>query len=127
MKKFFAFVVLGFFFLATIQLLFAKGPQTQGLQGQGRTPLGFSILLCVADGVLEGGASLSTIGDTIVLFGGQVVLEALTSVTTSNGLSSITVQVTHGTSSSTHTITFVDNPNSPDGALDCGDTIVSVS
>jgi hypothetical protein len=125
MKKFSAFLVSGFLFLATIPPVFAKGQQTQGRQGQGTTNLGFSTLLCVADGVL-GGASLSTTGDTIVLFGGQVVLEALSSVTApSNGFSSITVEITHGTSSSTHTITFVDRDSN--SALNCGDPIVSVS
>jgi len=124
MKKLIVFVFSGFLFLTSIPPVFAKGPQGQAPQGKGTTPLGFSTLLCVADGVL-GGASLSTIGDTIVLFGGQVILQAMSSVTTSNGVSTIMVQITHGTSSSTHTITFVDRDSN--NALNCGDTIVSVS
>ncbi len=35
------------------------------------------------------------------------------------------VKVTHGTTSSTHTITYEDS--NEDGGLDCGDTIISIS
>jgi hypothetical protein len=86
------------------------------------TPLGFSTLLCTAD-ALVGGASLP--GDPIVLFGGQVIIEATSAVGTSNGFSAIDVKITHGKSSSEHTITFIDTDLS--GTLNCGDTIVSVS
>jgi hypothetical protein len=96
-------------------------PPTQG----GPSPLGISTLLCTAD-ALVGGVSLSQIGDQIVLFGGQVIIEAASNITSpSSGLSAIDVTITHGTSSSNHTITFIDTVNP--GTLNCGDTIVSVS
>ncbi len=88
----------------------------------GPQPQGFSTLLCLADALL-GGASLKNAGDTITLFGGQVVVKAASDVRTVNGVSEIDVQVIHGDSFSDHTIRFIDNG---DGALDCGDTIVAV-
>ena len=90
---------------------------------QRTSPLGFSTLLCLADGLL-GGVSLKTQGDSFELFGRQVMVSATSSLSTANGVSSINVQIFHGTSSSAHTITFVDRDS--DG-LNCGDTIVSVS
>lgn len=93
-------------------------PSAPGLQ-----PQGFSVLLCLADALL-GGASLSNDGDTIVLFGGQVIIEATSDVSTVNGVSDIDVRITHGESFSDHTARFIDDG---DGALDCGDTIVAVT
>jgi hypothetical protein len=122
MKKFIVFIVSGFLFLTTVPPVFAKGPQGQSGQGQGTTPLGFSTLLCMADALLDG-AELP--GDPIVLFGGQVIVDDLSEVSTSNGVSTIMVRITHGKTHSDHTITFIDSDSS--GKLNCGDTIVSVS
>jgi hypothetical protein len=122
MKKLIVFIASGFLFLATIPPVFAKGPQGQAPQGQGTTPLGFSTLLCMADALLDG-AELP--GDPIVLFGGQVMVDDLSPVSTSGGFSTIMVRITHGKTHSDHTITFTDTDLS--GTLNCGDTIVSVS
>jgi hypothetical protein len=81
-----------------------------------------SVLLCLADALL-GGASLASEGDTVTLFGGQVIIEATNDVSTVDGVSDIDVRITHGDSSSDHTVRFVDDS---DGALDCGDTIVAI-
>jgi hypothetical protein len=130
MRKFAIYALAGILSLSAISVASAqvrgqKPTQIPPIQSPGAhtpTPLGFSTLLCVAD-ALVGGVSLP--GDPIVLFGGQVIIEATSAVVTSNGLSAINVNITHGKSSSEHTITFIDTDSS--GTLNCGDTIVSVS
>lgn len=121
MKKFVAFAIAGFVCLATIPPAFAAGPRVPS-QSQNQKGPGFSTLLCMAD--ILGEAALP--GDPIVLFGGQVIVEAISAVTSpSAGVSAIDVRITHGQKCSEHTITFVDVNTS--GTLNCGDTIVSVS
>ena len=89
------------------------------------TPAGFNTLLCLADALLDGAASIP--GDTpISLFGGQVAIVPLVSIVAADGISTIDVRVTHGGDSNDHRVTFVDNAG-PVGALNCGDTIVLVS
>lgn len=89
------------------------------------TPRGFSTLLCVADALLVGGASLSTEGDTITLFGGKVLVEAISNVTPGAEFSTIDVRITHGNDFSEHTVRFIDSTE-PFNTLNCGDTILAV-
>lgn len=96
-------------------------PPVQVPPAQRPSPQGFGTLLCLADALL-GGAALP--GDPIVLFGGQVVIDDISTLQSSNGLLAIDVRITHGTSFSDHTVTFIDANSS--GTLNCGDTIVSV-
>ena len=123
MKQLFTVILAAFVFFVTLPPVFAaRAPQAQGHHQQVPTPQGFSTLLCLADALL-GGAELP--GDPIILFGGQVIVQATSPVSSSNGVSTITVEIIHGKSSSEHTITFIDvNENVK---LDCGDTIISVS
>jgi hypothetical protein len=64
--------------------------------------------------------------EPIVLFGGQVSIDAISTVSSpSAGVSAIDVVITHGDKSNQHTITFIDVSTS--GTLNCGDTILPVS
>ena len=105
--------------LAVQASAFAQGPSVKG----------FDSLLCIADVLLPGGAELKFKGDEITLFGGQVRIVALSDVQCTNGgtLCQIQVQIFHGKSSSTHTLTFLDQ-NQPDSdSLTCGDSVVTVT
>jgi hypothetical protein len=59
-------------------------------------------------------------GDPIVLFGGQVIVEAISAVAPSSGTATsiLDVRITHGQKFSEHTITFIDVDNST--TLNCG-------
>jgi hypothetical protein len=72
---------------------------------------GFSRLLCIA-------AQLAP-----ELNGAQVNIDVLSDQVI-DGYGTAVVTISHGTSSSTHTIAYVDNGS---GSLDCGDVILSVS
>lgn len=83
---------------------------------------GFNTVLCVADGLLPG----ASLPDEIVLFGRQVILRGSNLIDRGDGLFEITVEVIHGTTSSVHTVRFIET-TVPSRALNCGDTIISVS
>jgi hypothetical protein len=96
---------------------------------QGPSPKGFDALFCIADVLLPGGSELKNAGDQIVLFGGQVRIVALSKVTCNGGgnICEITVQIIHGSSSSEHTLTFLDQNQPQDDSLTCGDSVINVS
>jgi hypothetical protein len=96
---------------------------------QGPSGKGFDSLLCIADVLFPGGAELKFSGDEIALFGGQVRIVALTDVQCTKGgtLCQIQVQVFHGESSSTHTLTFLDENQPESDSPTCGDSVVSVT
>jgi len=84
------------------------------------TPLGFGTVLCVADGISAGELPSSTI------IMGPVTIQAASTVSSSNGLSAVTVSIDNSktSKSSLYVVTFVDNDSS--ATLNCGDTIVSI-
>jgi len=74
--------------LASIPAAFAAGPP---IPSQSQIGLGFGTLVCMAD--ILGEAALP--GDPIELFGGQVIVEAISAVAPhSGGVSSIDVRIT---------------------------------
>lgn len=83
------------------------------------SPLGFSTLICTADGT--GGVSLpGTFTMGIVTVTGTDLLS-----TGTPGVYTITVNIDNGThKSNNYLVTFIDDDNS--GTLNCGDTIVSI-
>ena len=96
---------------------------------QGPSPKGFDALLCIADVLIPGGSELKNAGDEIVLFGGQVKIVALNDFTCNGGgnICQITVEITHGASSSIHTLTFLDQNQPQSDSLTCGDSVINVS
>jgi hypothetical protein len=105
--------------LASIPAAFAAGPP---VPNQRQIGLGFGTLVCMAD--ILGKAALP--GDPIELFGGQVIVEAISAVAPSSGATfTLDVRIHARPKFSEHTITFIDVDNST--TMNCGDTIVSVS
>ena len=83
------------------------------------TPLGFSSVICVADGL--SGATLP--GSPISL--GQVTITALGAVYPYGDFSAIDVSIANGTTTSgNYTIIFVEKNSNT--SLECGDQIISV-
>jgi len=124
MKKVAVYALAGFLVLPLSAVSAAPSRQKPSTipPTQSPTPLGFSTLLCTADALI-GGASLP---GSIELFAGQVIIESTSGISSpATGLLAIDVQISHGTSSSNHTITFIDTDSS--NTLNCGDGIVSVS
>jgi hypothetical protein len=97
---------------------------------QGPSPKGFDALFCIADVLLPGGSELKNVGDQIVLFGKQVRIVARSNVMCNSGggnICEITVEIIHGASSSTHTLTFLDQNQPQADSLTCGDSVINVS
>ena len=82
------------------------------------TPLGFSSVICVADGL--SGATLP--GSPITL--GQVTITAPEAVYSYGDFSAIDVTIANGTTSGKYTIIFVEKNGNT--TLECGDQIISV-
>ena len=119
MKPLKILLIASLFVFAVSAPTFAQGPSTKG----------FDALFCIADVLLPGGSELKNPGDQIVLFGKQVRIVALSGVTCNGGgnICEITVQIIHGASSSTHTLTFLDQDRPQDDSLTCGDSVINVS
>ncbi len=102
-------IILVTFTLLAILLL---GPSSQvGSFAQQIPGTGFSVLLCkLPPGGCVGELCVTIVSDT---------------VDETTDIGEAVVKVTHGTTSSTHTITYEDS--NEDGGLDCGDTIISIS
>jgi hypothetical protein len=104
-------IILATFTLLAILLLGPSSLLTGWSFAQQIPGNGFSVLLCkLPSGGCVGELCVTIVSDT---------------VDESNDIGEAVVKITHGTTSSTHTVTYEDL--NEDGILDCGDMIISVS
>ena len=104
-------IILATFTLLAILLLGPSSLVTRPSFAQQIPGTGFSVLLChLPPSGCVGELCVTIVSDT---------------VDETTDIGEAVVKITHGTTSSTHTVTYEDA--NEDGILDCGDTIISVS
>jgi hypothetical protein len=122
MRKFAIYALAG---MLALPISLASAAQSGGLKppktppSYTPTPLGFSSVLCVADGI--SGATLP--GTPIVI--GQVSITADSSIYAYDTYSAIDVLISNGTTSGKYTVIFVEQ-NADASTLACGDLIIAV-